>query len=29
MKKYQHYTDLRGEVLPFRRGTTTGVAISK
>ena len=25
-KKYQHYIDVRGEVLPIPRGTTTVVA---
>ena len=28
-KKYQHYTDVRGEVLPTPHGTTTAVAASK
>ena len=26
MNKYQHYIDVRGEVLPTPRGTTTAVA---
>ena len=25
MKRYQHYIDVRGEVLPTPRGTTTAV----
>ena len=29
MKKYQHYIDVRGEVLPTPRGTTAAVAPSK
>ena len=31
MKRYQHYIDVRGEVLhvPTPRGTTTAVATSK
>ena len=28
MKKYQHYIDVRGEVLPTLGGTTTAVATS-
>ena len=28
MKKYQHYIDVRAEVLPTQRGTTTSVASS-
>ena len=28
MKKYQHYIDVRGEVLPTPGGTTTAVATS-
>ena len=29
MKKYQHYIDVRGEVLPTPRGITTAVVTSK
>ena len=29
MKKYQHYIDVRGDVLSTLRGTTTAFAISK
>ena len=29
MKKYQHYINVRGEVLPTPRGTTTAVATYK
>ena len=29
MKKYQHYIDVRGEVLPTPRRTTTAVVTSK
>ena len=29
MKKYQHYIDVRGEVLPTPRGTMTALATSK
>ena len=29
MKKYQYYIDIRGEVLPTPRGTTTAVETSK
>ena len=28
-EKYQHYIDVRGEVLPTPRGTTTAVATFK
>ena len=28
MKKYQHYIDVRAEVLPTQRGITTYVATS-